>query len=197
MWAQFLPTALATFEAWVNAQPGEYVAYSNESGTDTDDAGNTSRWVAVVNRGSLPVQYRAAAVGSWTAMPRAASDPTCSAFGTDGTGSDASLVRVMNIRRYENGGDNPACQGHEECRNLRNWLRNVEGYTTTTSAAADVGGPVTGYFDESADVTLEAGEFQVYRVDLNLDSSTGNCYQDATYMYDMQVQGKQVNAPSF
>ncbi|MFH1244359.1 MAG: hypothetical protein V1487_02160 [bacterium] len=185
-------TPISPFEAWINAQPGTYLAYSDEAGTDTDDAGNTSRWVAVVNRGSLPVQYRAVAVGAWTILPRISSDPAnCGGLGS----GDASLVQISNIRRYANGGAVPACLSHEECQNVRNWLTAL-GYTTTTSSATETG-PVSGYFDESASVTLQPKEFQIYRVDLNLDSATDNCYQGATYEYDMQVQGKQVNAPSF
>ena len=188
------PGTYTALEAWTNAEPGAYATYGsyagtdNNNGADTFNAGNRSVWFGVVNTGSLPLDYRFNIDGDWTAGDRFGT-LSCPATPVDG---DEALVSVERIRRYENGGATPGCQSHEECQNIRERLEFLS-YVNTTSAAANLPAVALGVdVDEATPVTLEANQFQIYRVDFNLDTSTDNCYQGATYLYDLNVDGKQL-----
>jgi len=154
-------------------------------------AGNFSIWLAVRNRGTLPLQYEAAANGSWTLIPRVTSDQTNCGLLTP----DPSLVRVMNIHRY-NVSASAGCNNHIPCQNLRDALVNLSWVPHPTTVAND-SGPILGWYDESSDVTLQGHQFVIYRVDLQLSENAGNCYQGATYTYDLVGQAKQVGAPIY
>jgi len=192
------------FEAWTNAEPGAYVAYSAEAGADTWDTGNYSIWMSIRNRGTLDLNYRAAVTGAWTNLPRAATDPACqAAYDLDGTGSDPTLVKVRNVHRYDVGVGS-GCENHEECRNIRDGL--LTGPWTPQSAGTHdlTADPVAGYYygtddgiASGTDIDLAPEEFVVYRVDLQLSETAGNCYQGATYQYDLVGEAKQLDGPAW
>lgn len=173
-----------SLETWTNAEPGSYVTFSSWP----REKGNFSYWVAVRNRGSLDMYYRLYPnqAGAWS-LTR-----TVDELGNScGTG-DPSLVRVRNVHRYAvtpSGG----CESDEECRNLRDALQGMAGYswTPTTTSAIDVAGNPLNNFGN--DVLLKANEFAIYRVDMQLVTSAGNCYQDATYSYEVSGEARQEN----
>jgi hypothetical protein len=201
-------------ESWTIAEPGEYVAYTNEAGEDTYDAGNYSYWLAVrnihKNGTGLPMKFRAIVDrGEWTAMPYDRAD-------LDGDGdtdcslssADPDLVQVVNFHRYATG----ACEGHDECENLYYALENAgfnhaDGLTADndgqgrplgsagnyfygTTHDVDSGWPAKSYANTNP-LILEDSEFVIYRVDLNLSESADQCYQGATYEFDFLVEAAQ------
>lgn len=185
-------TAGQPFEPWLNAEPGTYVAYSNDSGADNLPAGNFSVWLAIRNKGTISFNVGAEASGGWVLpLPRQSTDPACASVTADPT-----LVKVMNIYRYANGGAVPSCLSHEECRNLRDALLTGPWTTVSGYSARSWTGPIAGFWSDD-EVAFDANEFGIYRIDLNLDSTTDNCYQGATYQYDLNGVAKQVGAPSF
>ncbi|MFH1561332.1 MAG: SipW-dependent-type signal peptide-containing protein [Patescibacteria group bacterium] len=174
------------FEPWTGAEPGVYVAYTGGTGQETPVAGNFSVWLAVRNRGSLPFNYRSYALGEWTSVPRMEAGGTCA-----GQSPDNNLVKVMNIHRYDVDATT-GCNNHEECKNIRDGLMAVGSWQPKSGVGANDSGAVTGYYTESID--LGEDEFVIYRVDLQLDESTDDCYQGATYLYDLVGEAKQLGA---
>ncbi len=175
-----------TFEAWENAAPGD----------------TFSVFAAVRNNGTLPLNARAMATGEWTAGPRFGTG-TCPSTPGD---ADPSLVSVSNVHLYRAtaaGG----CEGVDECRNLRDALIGA-GYTPHFAGvtAGDSGG-VSGYYYVTEDgtdgsstgsqVLLDEDEFVIYEVELTLSNTTDNCYQGATYLYDLTAEGKQEADPAW
>lgn len=178
------------FEPWVNAEPGVYVAYSGGSGVETLPDGNYSVWIAVRNRGTLPLNYRFKTTGNWVADSGRLGDGECISSG------NANLVEVKNVHRYGNLSHNPdsGCENDEECRNLRDALVDLNtGWTPASTSVANFSDPVW----VNDNVTLNEKEFVIYRLDMNLSENAGNCYQGATYQYDLIGQAKQVTASSF
>ncbi len=169
-----------TFEPWANAEPGVPVSYSSWPTA----AGNFSVWLAVRNKGTLPLNYRYKIknTGDWIAGSR---------FGTTGcptlAGANDALVAIVNVHRYPS--DN--CQGSLECANLYYGLKTGPWINKTGVSSGD-SNPGTAYYDDT--LSLAAQEFVVYRVDLNLNSGTSNCYQGATYQYSSLGQAKQLGA---
>jgi predicted ribosomally synthesized peptide with SipW-like signal peptide len=170
------------FTPWVGAAPGDDNDY----------------YLTIRNIGSIPTQVRAAAVGRWTAGPR---------FGTvgcpaDAASADASLISVSNVHQFATGN----CAGETGCENLYYGLTNA-GYTNTAGISAQDSGPWSGYFygvnagtpnQANVDRTVIGGnQFAVYRVTAELDTATDNCYQGATYTFDLQAEGKQVADPAW
>jgi len=172
-------TPYYTFEPWTNAEPGAYAVYD---GVWPRPAGNFSAWLAIRNKGSLEENYRAYALGDWIDGPR---------FGTSGCPSLAGavdmLVSVANVHRYPS----DDCQGSQECANLYYGLKTGP-WTNKAGVTADNSGPVAGYYNDF--LSLAANEFVIYRVDFNLSSTADNCYQGATYEYDLVGQAKQLSA---
>lgn len=171
-----------TFEPWVNAQPGTY----EDPWTDSWDrpAGNFSVWLAVRNKGSLPLLARAYANGDWLTLPRITSDPDeCG-----GMTPNPYLVKVRNIHRYA-ATPTTGCENHIPCQSLRDSLETGPWDPQTVTATDVAGDPVTGYI--GGDVTIDAGKYVIYRVDLQLDPSTDNCYQGATYSYNLNAEAIQ------
>lgn len=190
------------FEAWSGVAPGD----------------STSVWAAVTSRGTIPFNFRSAATGEWTAGPRfggdiagpdglsgTADDITCPATPADG---DASLVSVTNVHLYRATNAGGGCESDAECINLRDSLL-AEGYTAhQAGVTAGDSGPVTGYYygtEDGADGTsggsrllLAEDEFVIYRIDLELDGpATNDCYQGATYNYDLTGEAKQEADPAW
>ncbi len=161
-----------TFPAWTVAAPGD----------------TYSVYLAVRNKGSIPFNYRAAALGAWQdGAPR---------FGTgscpvDGADADANLVSVVNVHRYVSGN----CESEPGCQNVRGWL-NTGPWTEKAGTSLYDSGPVTGYYEDGfASIwTLEPSEYVLYRVDLKLSNTTDDCYQGATYHYDLLGEAKQEGA---
>ncbi len=180
------------FEPWVNAEPGVFVAYSGGAGVETLPAGNFSVWVAVRNKGTLPLNYRFRTSGGWVADSGRLGDGTC------GSSGNANLVQVKEVYRYGNLSHNPdtGCESHEECRNIRDALMDLGTGWTPASTTVDTFVLSPGDWVDD-DVTLNEKEFAIYRLDMNLSENAGNCYQGATYLYDLTAQAKQVDAPSF
>jgi predicted ribosomally synthesized peptide with SipW-like signal peptide len=170
------------FTPWVGAAPGDSNSY----------------FVAVRNLGSVPAQIRAAAVGRWTAGPR---------FGTlgcpaDAVSANAALISVSQVHQYATGN----CEGVNGCENLYYGLTNVS-YFNEAGVSAQNSGPWSGYFYGVTSGTpdefnvnrfaLAQNEFVVYRVDAQLSTAADNCYQGATYTFDLTVEGKQVADPAW
>lgn len=168
------------FGAWVNAAPGD----------------STSRYLAIRAKGTVPMNYRVNANGEWTDGARFGLPGCPEGPGGPSTG-DETLVYVGNVHQFA-GND---CAGDVACEALRDSLES-RGYTAVAGlVASDTGvatSVVTGRVDmadnTSALVQLGENEFALYRVDLSLDGPrTTNCYQDATYLYDVDAEAKQWN----
>ncbi|MBD3279443.1 MAG: hypothetical protein GF390_01900 [Candidatus Pacebacteria bacterium] len=170
-------TQTYTLEAWTNAAPGETNTYT----------------VGIRNRGTLDMNVRAAATGAWVDGPR---------FGTGGCPStadaDPTLVSVSNVHQYAvtaGGG----CESDNGCNNLRDGLASVGAWTPVSGLTAADSGSVVGWYhgdtdgggDGDALYTLAESEYAVYQVEVTLSPATDNCYQGATYHFDLTAQGKQ------
>lgn len=164
--------------------------------------------VGVRNNGTIPLNFRAAAVGGWVSGPRFGT-AACVGMGVggsnveaNGTNSDASLVSVSNVHLYAatvGGG----CESDFGCRNLRDGLLTGPWTPVAGLTAGDVANPTGWYYGTTLGtdgtsggsfIALNEGEFAVYQVTTTLDADTNNCYQGATYNFDFNVQGKQVDA---
>jgi len=175
---------MADFEPWTNAEPGVAAAYD---GTWPRPAGNFSVWVTVRNRGTLAFDYQGYATGAWTNTPRIdAGVPGCVEVDPND-----NLVVVDNVHRYA-ATPTSGCENHEECQNLRDALIGLGTWTPASVTAEDVSSPsvITGE-------DLGPNEFVVYRVDMHLSTDANNCYQGATYEYDLVGQAKQLDAPNW
>lgn len=169
-------------ETWSNVEPGVYSTFSDWPRQD----GNFSYWIAVRNRGTLDMYFKVYPNqnGSWT-LTR-----TVDELGNSCGVGDPNLVRVRNVHRYAVT-PTQGCENDEECRNLRDALQSVGSWSPVSTTAVDViGNPLTNFGDN---VLLGANQFAIYRVDMQLISSAGNCYQNATYQYDLDVDARQEN----
>jgi predicted ribosomally synthesized peptide with SipW-like signal peptide len=177
------------FLTWTGAAPGDLQHY----------------YVGVRNRGDIPMQVRAKAVGQWVSGPR---------FGTTGcpanaASANAGLVTVDNVHLFAmtmtpTGG----CDSEFGCRNLRDALGALGWSPVSGLTAGDSGTGSGNWFystvagassgdDSATRYTLGEREFSIYRVDLELNSATNSCYQGATYQFDLTVKGKQVTDPAW
>jgi hypothetical protein len=179
------------------------------NGADTLPEGNKSIWVAVRNNGTVDMKVRANAVGAWTSLPRSATDPACT--NVTPANSDPTLVSVKNVTVYGTTGGSNICKGNEECENIYYGLTSLGGWTYATSpvvAGSDINySPVASTFYLTNDgtsstapgnvIALKQKEFVIARVDLNLKETANNCYQGATYQYNLVGNASQTNDPAW
>lgn len=157
------------FPDWTVAAPGD--AYSV--------------YLAVRNKGSLPFNFRAAAVGGWLSGSRFGT----SGCPTDAAAADANLVSVASVHRYASGN----CESELGCRNVRDWLNSYGTWAERSGTTVATSGPVSGYYDDG--LMLDPNQYVLYRVDMGLDDGgTDDCYQGAAYQYDLMGEAKQVGA---
>lgn len=199
----------STFEPWTNAAPGLYVPYdtvaNGGNGADNLPTGNKSIWVAVRNNGTVDMKVRASATGSWTSLPRTATDPACT-----GLTPDPTLVSVKNVTIYGTTGGSNICKGNEECENIYYGLTGIVGGGWTYATSANIAGsdvnftPAAGtaYLTTNGTaggtvIPLKSHEFVIARVDLNLSETANNCYQGATYQYNLVGNASQTNDPAW
>jgi len=175
------------FITWDNAAPGEENSY----------------YVGIRNRGTIPMNVRAQATGRWVSGPRFGnpSFPSCPATAS---GANHALVSVAEVKLFA-ATPTTGCDSEFGCRNIRDSLIGLGGGwapvagLTAGSVAAPTGmfyGNTNGSTNSSAQgdlLALGAQEFVIYRVDAELSPATDNCYQGATYTFDLAVDGKQVN----
>lgn len=168
------------FVTWEDAAPGETHPY----------------YIALRNRGTIDMNVRFAqgAGSEWVAGPR---------FGTGScpatpAAADPSLVSISNVHQYASGN----CAGETGCENLYNSLTSLSGgWDHLNGLSVNDAGLDGGYYYANvggsglaAGTHLEMGEkeFALYRVDVILNGpATDNCYQGATYNFDLQADGKQ------
>jgi predicted ribosomally synthesized peptide with SipW-like signal peptide len=188
------------YEDW---SPAAFGLYAPFDGAWPRPVGNFSIWTSVRNRGTMPMNYRLLVNGRWTSMPRGGTG-ACSAYNPDGSNGDVNIIKVMNIHRY----NGAACGGDQECRNIRDGLEalSVDNDPVAGTGVHDTAAqlPLGTYYYGTDDGTaggvaidVDADEYVVYRMDLQMDP-TGvadpNCYQGATYHYDLVGEAKQTNA---
>ncbi len=169
------------FVAWDNVAPGDTYSY----------------YVGIRNMGTIDAEVRSMATGEWVDGPRLVGDDSCP-LPAD---ANASLVQVSNVHQFASGN----CNGETGCENIYYSLTNA-GWTNVSglSAANAMFDPDDGYYygnvggsgqEEGTHYLMGEDEFAIYRVDVELDPLTGNCYQGATYNFDLAVQGKQEADP--
>ncbi|HEX6977603.1 MAG TPA: SipW-dependent-type signal peptide-containing protein [Patescibacteria group bacterium] len=168
---------------------GQWVAYADATGnhqignfpaiTNVQPGETRSGYVVVANYGSLPFRYQGSASGSWS-----------TSLGALGLPLVNSLITVPNIHRYAAGN----CEADAYCEDIYYWLTNA-GYTNISAGVGNFAGPVVG--GDSPTFELNNMQFTIYRVDLTLDVTADNNYQGQTFNYTLNLQTKQVNAPSF
>lgn len=202
-----------TLETWNGAAPDAYSAYTAESGADDWPDGNYSYWIAYRNIGSIPMKVSGDVTGgAWVADPALLpGDPTC----TDGNLNLAPTVIPRNVHFYQPGN----CEGHEECANIHYGLTGLGTWTPYTTFENGVAGyafdynnsrtpivaPVYGSTDGTnagIPIQLDANEFVIARIDVNFDNSLnagvdGNCYQGATFTYDLDGYAYQLGDGSW
>jgi len=204
-------TFYQTLETWTAAAPGSYAVYTAEAGADAWPDGNHSFWVAYRNAGTIPMKVSADVTGgSWTVDPAIQlANGTCNSSLLD----SYSTVFPRNVHFYQSGAS--GCENHEECQNLRDGLENGPWtpYTAfsdgTPAYAVDYSGnPITGVVYASHNGTqagvpmvLNSQEFVIARVDVNFDTTAAgvnqNCYQGATFTYDLNGYAYQVGDPGW
>ena len=171
-------------------EDGSVVKYNNFPAWTVAAPGDTySIYLAARNRGSLPFNYRSAAYGAWTSGARfggIVGGVTCPATAASG---DNTLVSVINVHRYAFGN----CESEAGCQNIRGWLNSYGTWTERSGTSSYSSGPVTGWYQDgfASLWTLDSHEYVLYRVDLKLDENTDDCYQGATYQYDLVGEAKQ------
>lgn len=182
-----LAMGLATTEDG-GGNDGYWIAYDN--GNDVHNSFNTmpavtnlqpgdsaERYVAVVNRGSLPFDYRVTGIGQWEEHQ---------GFWN----TDPFLMEVSSVTRFNK------CHADVECLDLYNWLKDDRGYDYLGGIWKSWSG-VTGSFGHGthgSGFTLQPGQFSIYKVELTLDSTAGNKYQNESYVYDIIGQAKQTTS---
>lgn len=176
-------TQNGNFITWDNAAPGETQTYT----------------VGIRNNGTIPFKFQSSAAGEWVAGPAFGS------CGTDLVDADASLVSVTNVHQYAataGGG----CEGDIGCRNLRDGLVGLGGWTPVAGLTAGDSGAVAGHYygaldgggdDDNAPVLIGEDEFAIYQIEVTLSDTADNCYQGATYEFDLGVEGYQEADPVF
>lgn len=194
-------------EPWANAEPGVYSSYLGSTGIETLPAGNRSIWMAVRNLGSIDAKAAVSFTGHWTGLR------TTDGCAAEGAGND-SLIRLRNVHLYKIGASN--CEDHEECRNLRDGLA-VAGipatYTTDTDLSTTVNWSPNSVLNGASfalsstgttggnSIALGENEYAIARVDMQFAPTISgvnyNCYQGATYLYDVTVNGTQVGDPAW
>ncbi|HEX7017896.1 MAG TPA: SipW-dependent-type signal peptide-containing protein [Patescibacteria group bacterium] len=187
------------FITWTNAAPGEENAY----------------YVGLRNRGTIDMNVRATATGEWVDGPRFGQVINGGPNGILGDGDDAvacpavedadeSLVQVTNVHQFAS----ENCEGEIGCHNLYYSLTGLGWDHLDGLGSHDASpDPDDGYYygtvggggqAEGTHYLLGENEFAVYRVDVTLNGpDTNNCYQDATYEFDFQAEGKQEADPAW
>ncbi len=166
-----------------NAQ-GQWVAYADKLGnhqlgnfpaiTDVEPGVTKSGYVVIANYGSLPFRYRGTVTGDWVSE-----------------GLDANLMTVPSVHRYAANN----CEGDVYCEDIYYWLTGA-GYTNVSAGASNlVPSPYIG--GNSANYQLSNLQFTIYKVNLQLSPDAGNQYQGETFNYTLNVDTKQVSAPTF
>lgn len=180
-------TMTAYVGTWANPTGdalGQWVAYADKTGnhqlgnfpaiTNVEPGVTKSGYVVVANYGSLPFQYRGTVVGDWV-----------------NDALNPNFITVPNVHRYAAGN----CEGDAYCADIYYWLTGA-GYTNVSAGANDlIPSPYIG--EGSADYQLSNLQFTIYRVDLQLSPDAGDEYQGETFNYTLNVNAKQVSAPSF
>jgi predicted ribosomally synthesized peptide with SipW-like signal peptide len=204
-----LSTQYNTLETWLNAAPGPYAGYTNEAGADSWADGNYSYWVAFRNNSTISMKVSGDVdSGSWTIDPAVqAATLACQTADLNAT----PTVAARNVHFYA--ADN--CEGHEECENIYYGLKTGPwNYANTFSNgvalyAVDVAGaPLTGEVYASHTGTnagvpmqLDPQEFVIARIDVNFDNAAAvgieNCYQGATFEYDLNGYAHQLGDMSW
>jgi predicted ribosomally synthesized peptide with SipW-like signal peptide len=186
-------TQLNTLETWMNAAPGPYVPYVNTVGADVLPDGNHSYWIAFRNKGTIPMKVKGNVTGgTWT--PDAgvlAANPTCTAAHLN---SGTPTVAAPNVTFYGTTGGSNICKSHEECENIYYGLTSGPWTYSSdpTIAGADINlTPPSSMVYLSSNglstgtpIVLKPSEFVIARVDGHFNTSD-NCYQGATYTYNL------------
>jgi predicted ribosomally synthesized peptide with SipW-like signal peptide len=193
-------TAGLPLETWTNAAPGTFVPYVYQPGADVLADGNHSYWIALRNAGTVPLKVKANVTGgSWTMDPAVAATVAC-------TGADLNAVPTVSVRNVHiYATDN--CESHEECHNIYYGLKTGP-WTNATTVAYDyynpgytpLSGPVYASSNGTSGGTpiqINGQQFIVARVDVNFDDTLvapaiQNCYQGATFSYDLTGDATQV-----
>jgi predicted ribosomally synthesized peptide with SipW-like signal peptide len=186
-----LPNGAGYLVAWDNNGTMVYGTHLPDI-TDMVPGDTRSVWFSVrnVKTSSAAFDYRVNFTGTWTTNPALDS---------------GNMVTVSQVHRYQGGN----CVGVVGCENIYYWLVNGYSYTNV-GTVADLGGLTgavsptgTDYFghanDDVADGvnTLAPNQFTIYRVDFTLNPLAGNGYKNQTLTYSVNLQTKQVGAPSF
>lgn len=199
---------LNPLEPWTNAAPGPYAAYNEvangANGADTLADGNHSWWVSLRNFGTIPMKAKLGVNGggTWTVNPavEAANPGVCTSANLN---LASNTVTVKNVTFYGTTGGSNICKGNEECENIYFGLVGLGGWAYSSDsdiAGADVSvsGPSVSTAYASADgtnatspIVLGPNQFVIARVDGNFDTSD-NCFQGATYTYNVTGNGYQV-----
>lgn len=174
------------FIDWTNAAPGTQNPY----------------YVGIRNRGTIPMNVRAQATGRWVNIPRAGTAYCPAAVLSDGTNANHALVSVASVTLLPT---ESTCTAENGCLNIEDSLQNLAaGWAPLTGLTGGTVATPTGMFYGNTNGTMNssaqgdllalgAQQFVVYRVNAELSPLTDNCYQGATYTFDLAVQGKQVN----
>lgn len=138
-------------------------------------------YVSVSNWGTIPLNYRAMALGNWVDEDLDDS-------------SNNALMEVTEVRRLRPG--STTCSNSADCAALQGRLTNLN--RTQVGGNHTLPGPVWGWFGDGyhgLSRSLGADEFSIYRVGITLSTDAGNEYQGQEYNYLLMVDGKQTNAP--
>ncbi len=173
------------FIDWTNAAPGTQNPY----------------YVGIRNRGTIPMNVRASATGRWVSGPRFGNGafPSCPASAAV---ANHTLVSVASVTLLPT---ESTCTAENGCLNIEDSLQNLAaGWAPLTGLTGGTVATPTGMFYGNTNGTMNssaqgdllalgAQQFVVYRVNAELSPATDNCYQGATYTFDLAVDGKQVN----
>jgi len=175
------------FTPWTAAAPGDTNNY----------------YVAIRNLGNVPAQVKSSVTGRWVSGPRFGTTlPDNTVCPLDGPSADPTLVSVTNVRQFATGN----CLGETGCENLYYGLTNT-GYTNASGIVMQDNAAPTGTFYSVTSgtpnqanvnrVTFGSSQFAIYRVTAALSGpNTNDCYQGATYTFDLTSSAKQVNDPN-
>jgi hypothetical protein len=198
-------TQLSTLEPWLAAAPGPYAAYdtvaNGGNGADVLADGNHSYWISFRNMGNITMKVKSSVTGgTWTVDPavEAANPGVC----TSANLNAGNVVTVPNVTFYGTTGGANICKGNEECENIYYGITSLGGWSYSTDpviqgsdfniapSSSTVYVTDTG-LSSGTPITLKSGEFVIARVDANFDTSN-NCYQGATYNYNLNGSAYQV-----
>jgi len=197
-----------TLEPWQNAAPGPYVTYTETQNGGVGGAnlpdGNHSWWISLRNIGSITMKAKMGVNGGgvWTVNPAVqTANPTCTSayLATVAAGT----VTAQNVTFYGTTAMSDICKADKECENIYYGLTGLGTWHYSTDPVIqgsdiNVPGASLSTVYASSDgthtgtpITLKPNEFVIARVDGNFNTSD-NCFQGATYTYNVTGNGYQV-----